>query len=152
MFHYLPGEINHDPKNWDAYIYANNLFAEAILQLDIKPGDIVWIHDYHLMILPRILRKSLGNDVKIGFFLHTPFPSSEVFRVLPTRRELLMGLADCNLIGFHSFDYLRHFSNAFFSLLPSKATTTGLVYQNHLVELAVFPIGIDPEKFSDVST
>jgi len=135
---------------WEAYLQSNILFAEGILELDIKPGDCIWIHDYHLMVLPRLLRKSLGNSVKIGFFLHTPFPSSEIFRVLPSRREILLGLASCDLIGFHSYEYLRHFVSSFCQVLPAKATPEGILYQDHTINLGVFPIGIDPAKFTDV--
>jgi trehalose 6-phosphate synthase len=78
----------------------------------VQSGDLVWIHDYHLMLLPKLLRERLdaiGVEVKIGFFLHTPFPSSEIYRILPVRKEVLLGVLDANLIGFHTFDYCRHF-------------------------------------------
>lgn len=79
---------------------------------DVQDGDLVWVHDYHLMLLPAMVRELLGNtkkNVKVGFFLHTPFPSSEIYRILPVREKLLEGVLACDLIGFHTYDYARHF-------------------------------------------
>jgi trehalose 6-phosphate synthase len=79
---------------------------------DVQDGDLVWVHDYHLMLLPEMLREEIGfskKNVKIGFFLHTPFPSSEIYRILPVREQLLLGVLQCDLIGFHTYDYARHF-------------------------------------------
>ena len=82
LFHYLPGEINFSEEQWDAYQAANQAFADALSRI-IKDGDSVWIHDYHLMLLPQMLRKLVSDkNIKIGFFLHTPFPSSEIYRLL----------------------------------------------------------------------
>lgn len=111
LFHYHPGDITFDESAWEAYQEANRLFAQAIAR-DVKDGDLVWVHDYHLMLLPSMLREEIGDskkDVKIGFFLHTPFPSSEIYRILPVRNELLLGVLHCDLIGFHTYDYARHF-------------------------------------------
>lgn len=112
MLHYHPGEIVFDESAWDAYKEANALFAETIAH-EAQDGDLVWVHDYHLMLLPQMLRERLRDlgkkNVKIGFFLHTPFPSSEIYRVLPVRADLLRGVLHCDLIGFHAFDYARHF-------------------------------------------
>lgn len=111
LFHYHPGEITFDESAWNAYKQANRLFAKAVAR-DVQEGDLVWVHDYHLMLLPAMLREELGEtirNVKIGFFLHTPFPSSEIYRILPVRNEILLGVLDCDLIGFHTYDYARHF-------------------------------------------
>lgn len=91
----------------------------------VKDGDMVWVHDYHLMLLPAMLREEIGtskNNVKIGFFLHTPFPSSEIYRILPVRDDILLGVLPCDLLGFHTFDYARHFisSCSRILLVPSK--------------------------------
>lgn len=93
-----------------AYQAANRKFAKAVAK-DVREGDCVWIHDFHLMLLPAMLREELGRDfnVKIGFFLHTPFPSSEIYRILPVRNEILLGVLECDLIGLHTQDYVRHF-------------------------------------------
>lgn len=98
-----------------AYKEANALFANTIAD-EAQDGDLIWIHDYHLMLLPQLLRERLRaqgkKNIKIGFFLHTPFPSSEIYRVLPVRADLLKGVLYCDLIGFHTFDYVRHFLSA----------------------------------------
>lgn len=111
LFHYHPGEITFDESAWNAYKEANRAFAKAVAK-EVKEGDLVWVHDYHLMLLPSMLREEIGDskqNVKIGFFLHTPFPSSEIYRILPVRNELLFGVLHCDLIGFHTYDYARHF-------------------------------------------
>jgi len=111
LFHYHPGEITFDEGAWAAYKEVNRLFAQTVIK-DVQDGDMIWVHDYHLMLLPQMLREEIGNskkNVKIGFFLHTPFPSSEIYRILPVREQLLLGLLDCDLIGFHTYDYARHF-------------------------------------------
>ncbi len=111
LFHYHPGEITFDESAWAAYREVNRLFAKTVSK-DVQDGDLIWVHDYHLMLLPQMLREEIGNSkkgVKIGFFLHTPFPSSEIYRILPVREQLLLGVLDCDLIGFHTYDYARHF-------------------------------------------
>jgi trehalose 6-phosphate synthase len=87
---------------------------------NVESGDLVWVHDYHLMLLPQMLREEIGNckkDVKIGFFLHIPFPSSEIYRTLLVREQVLTGVLHSDLIGFHTFDYARHFLSSCQKLL-----------------------------------
>jgi trehalose 6-phosphate synthase len=111
LFHYHPGEITFDESQWAAYKEVNRLFAKAVAK-DVQDGDLIWVHDYHLMLLPEMLREEIGTtkkNVKIGFFLHTPFPSSEIYRILPVREALLLGVLHSDLIGFHTYDYARHF-------------------------------------------
>lgn len=111
LFHYHPGEITFDESAWSAYKDVNRLFAKTMAK-DVQDGDLIWVHDYHLMLLPEMLREEIGStkkNVKIGFFLHTPFPSSEIYRILPVREALLLGVLHCDLIGFHTYDYARHF-------------------------------------------
>lgn len=112
LLHYHPGEIVFDEDSWDAYREANLQFAQTIAK-EVQDGDLIWVHDYHLMLLPQMLREELQSsgrkNVKIGFFLHTPFPSSEIYRILPVRDKLLRGVLHCDLIGFHTYDYARHF-------------------------------------------
>jgi trehalose 6-phosphate synthase len=111
LFHYHPGEITFDESAWAAYREVNRLFAKTVIK-DVQDGDLIWVHDYHLMLLPQMLREEIGSskkNVKIGFFLHTPFPSSEIYRILPVREQLLLGVLECDLIGFHTYDYARHF-------------------------------------------
>jgi len=103
-----------DKAAWDAYYDVNRLFAKVIIP-QLHDGDTIWVHDYHLMLLPQFLRESTrqpGIKIKIGFFLHTPFPSSEVYRILPMRKQILTGLLHCDLVGFHTISYARHFLNS----------------------------------------
>ncbi|GFF31018.1 alpha,alpha-trehalose-phosphate synthase [UDP-forming] 1 [Aspergillus udagawae] len=151
LFHYHPGEITFDESAWEAYKEANRLFAKAVAK-EVKDGDLIWVHDYHLMLLPEMLREEIGDskeNVKIGFFLHTPFPSSEIYRILPVRNELLLGVLHCDLIGFHTYDYTRHFLSACSRLLGLATTPNGIEFQGKVIACGAFPIGIDPEKFQE---
>ncbi|QDS78182.1 hypothetical protein FKW77_005455 [Venturia effusa] len=151
LFHYHPGEITFDESAWEAYTEANRLFAKAIAK-DVQDNDLVWVHDYHLMLLPAMLREELGDtrkNVKIGFFLHTPFPSSEIYRILPVRNEILLGVLHCDLIGFHTYDYARHFLSSCSRILGLATTPNGVEYKGKVVTVGAFPIGIDPEKFAE---
>lgn len=132
-----------------AYQEVNRLFAQTVIK-DVQDGDLIWVHDYHLMLLPQMLREEIGNtkkNVKIGFFLHTPFPSSEIYRILPVREHLLTGLLDCDLIGFHTYDYARHFLSSCSRILGTPTTPNGVDWNGRFVTVGAFPIGIDPDKF-----
>ncbi|EEB06490.2 alpha,alpha-trehalose-phosphate synthase [Schizosaccharomyces japonicus yFS275] len=151
LFHYHPGEISFDEDNWEAYREANHKFAEAIVK-NLRDGDLIWVQDYHLMLLPQMLRSMIGDrlkDIKIGFFLHTPFPSSEIYRILPVRNEILLGVLSCDLVGFHTYDYARHFLSACSRILGLNTLPNGVEYDGRMVSVGTFPIGIDPEKFAD---
>jgi trehalose-6-phosphate synthase len=115
--------------------------------------DSIWIHDFHLFLVPKYLR-NLRSELKTGFFLHIPFPSSEVFRQLPSRKEILEGMLEADLIGFHDYAYLRHFCEAADTLLHKNSNMLFINYQGRKVSLGVFPISIDTEKFivASVST
>lgn len=152
LFHYHPGEINFDENAWAAYNEANERFAENIMK-HVKDNDIVWVHDYHLMLLPELLRIQIQErglkNVKIGFFLHTPFPSSEIYRILPVRQEILKGVLSCDLIGFHTYDYARHFLSSVERILGVKTLPNGVEYNGRYVNVGAFPIGIDVENFTE---
>ncbi|KAI9842220.1 MAG: Trehalose-6-P synthase/phosphatase complex synthase subunit [Thelocarpon superellum] len=151
LFHYHPGEITFDESAWEAYQEANRLFAKAVAK-DVNDGDLVWIHDYHLMLLPAMLREEIGSskkNVKFGFFLHTPFPSSEIYRILPVRNEVLLGVLHCDLIGFHTYDYARHFLSSCSRILGLTTTPNGVEFQGKVVTVGAFPIGIDPDNFTE---
>lgn len=127
----------------------NRLFAQTVIK-DVQDGDLIWVHDYHLMLLPQMLREEIGKtkkNVKIGFFLHTPFPSSEIYRILPVRETLLRGLLDCDLIGFHTYDYARHFLSSCSRILGTHTTPNGVDWNGRFVTIGAFPIGIDPDNF-----
>lgn len=152
LFHYHPGEMNFDEVAWAAYIEANRTFAAKIAS-QVDDNDLVWIHDYHLMLLPQMLREELGNtkkNVRFGFFLHTPFPSSEIYRILPVRKEILEGVLSCDLIGFHTYDYARHFISSVSRIVPDvKTLPNGIEYEGRSISIGAFPIGIDVNNFTD---
>lgn len=152
LFHYHPGEMNFDEGAWDAYKAANQMFADKLSE-SLGPGDVIWVHDYHLMLVPQMVRtaaaqKGLANDIAIGFFLHTPFPSSEIYRILPVRREILTGVLQCDLVGFHTYDYARHFLSAVSRILKLSPSHNGVrLSDGRQVTVGAFPIGIDLDKF-----
>lgn len=152
LFHYHPGEISFSENDWDAYQEANRAFARAIVNSKegVQDGDIIWVHDYHLMLLPAMLREEMGpskKDVRIGFFLHTPFPSSEIYRILPVRQQILLGVLSCDLIGFHTYDYARHFLSACSRILKLNTLPNGVDFHGRMVHVGTHPIGIDPQLF-----
>lgn len=129
---------------WNAYRYVNKRFAEAISEI-YQEGDLIWIHDYHLMLLPSILRESLWY-AKIGFFLYTPFPSAEIFRVFPWRSALLHGVIGADLIGFHSYDYSKQFVASCTRLLGLDGNPNWIEADprtGRKCELGIYPSGID---------
>ncbi|KAK4485544.1 hypothetical protein RD792_008187 [Penstemon davidsonii] len=150
LFHYmLPLTPNHgvrfDKSMWQAYVSANKIFADKVMEVINPDEDYVWVHDYHLMILPTFLRRRY-HRVKLGFFLHSPFPSSEIYRTLPIREEILRSLLNCDLIGFHTFDYARHFLSCCSRMLgldyQSKRGYIGLDYYGRTVSIKILPVGI----------
>lgn len=145
LFHYMPGELKFQDHLWESYCEANQIFADAISRV-YKEGDLVWVHDYHLMLVPQLLRETRPN-AKIGWFLHTPFPSSEIYRVLPVRDKVLRGILECDMIGFHTYDYARHFQSACTRILGLETTPDGVDTKTRFVSVGVFPIGIEPDKF-----
>ncbi|CAI4037362.1 hypothetical protein SMKI_02G2360 [Saccharomyces mikatae IFO 1815] len=152
LFHYHPGEINFDENAWLAYNEANQTFTNEIAKT-MNDNDLIWVHDYHLMLVPEMLRvkiqeKQLQN-VKVGWFLHTPFPSSEIYRILPVRQEILKGVLSCDLVGFHTYDYARHFLSSVQRVLNVNTLPNGVEYQGRFVNVGAFPIGIDVDKFTD---
>ncbi|CAO0792631.1 unnamed protein product [Mucor circinelloides] len=148
LFHYHPGEISFNEEWWEAYQKVNGLFAEAIAKI-VQDGDLVWIQDYHLMLLPSMLRKITKKNIKIGWFLHTPFPSSEIYRILPVRKEILLGVLESDLLGFHTYDYARHFLSSCTRILGLSTMPNGVEFEGRYIHVGTFPIGIDPEKFTD---
>lgn len=180
-----------DETNWLAYREANLLFAETVRK-EVRSGDMVWVQDYHLMLLPMMLRSLIEassehssttkqdmqdiksglamsesrqrdmasggsttdgrtgrGSVKIGFFLHTPFPSSEIYRILPVRKEILLGVLHCDLIGFHTYDYARHFLSSCARVLGLSTMPNGVEFDGRYAHVGTFPIGINPQQFID---
>ncbi|APR87224.1 Alpha,alpha-trehalose-phosphate synthase [Minicystis rosea] len=147
LFHYLLEKVNLDARgDWDAYREVNERFA-AVVAAHHQPGDTIWVHDYQLMLLPELLRQRLP-DAKIGFFLHIPFPASDVFRILPWRDEILRGLLGADLIGFHTASYSHHFAYAAARVLgiEIEPERDGIVLDGRRIALGVYPIGVDTEE------
>ena len=158
LFHYmLPMCPDHgdrfDRLQWQAYVSANKIFADKVMEVINPDDDYVWVHDYHLMILPTFLRKHF-HRIKLGFFLHSPFPSSEIYRTLPVRDEILRGLLNCDLIGFHTFDYARHFLSCCSRMLgldyEFKRGHIGLDYFGRTVFIKILPVGVHMGRLESV--
>ncbi|KAF9926205.1 threalose-6-phosphate phosphatase [Linnemannia zychae] len=133
-----------EKKSWDDYVFVNQQFTDAIVE-QYQPGDIVWIHDYHLMLVPHMLRQKLPGAA-IGVFIHAPFPSSEIFRCLPKRVEILNGLLGANQIGFQTYSYARHFISCCTRVNGYESTPRGVDALGSKVWVGTFPIGIDAER------
>ena len=140
----------YDRDSWKVYKKVNEIFASTILEI-AEPDDIVWVHDYHLMLLPQLLREKHLN-LAVGFFLHTPFPSPDVFRLLPWREEILHGLLEADLLGFHTYNYVQNFLMTVRRLLSLNHTLGKIIVGNHLAKVDSFPIGIDYQLFADAET
>ncbi len=149
IFHYTSTYAHYDPESWDMYVHVNKKFRDVILK-HLEPGDTLWIHDYQLLLLPGLVRE-IQPDVTIAFFQHIPFPSQEIFRLIPWREELLRGMLGADLIGFHTFDDARHFISAVTHLLSIKVDANLLMVGNRPVAAEPFPMGIDCDKFSELS-
>lgn len=150
LYHYDTEKVQRDAwANWNTFVEVNRLFAEKVAA-SAAPGDLVWVHDYQLSLMPAMLRR-LRPDVTIGFFLHIPFPSSEVFRILPWRNEILEGMLGADLIGFHTFSYLRHFRQTVAGVLRLPTRGESIAIGDREARLGVFPIGIDAAYFTGLA-
>ncbi|MCO6479406.1 MAG: bifunctional alpha,alpha-trehalose-phosphate synthase (UDP-forming)/trehalose-phosphatase [Phaeodactylibacter sp.] len=145
-FHYFTQYTTYRDEYWAAYRAVNRAFADAVIPL-IREDDLVWVHDYQLMLLPAMIREAFPS-LSIGFFLHIPFPSYEVFRILPWRKQILEGVLGADQIGFHTFGYMRHFLSAVYRICGYEHHFGKLTVDNRLVNADVFPMGIDYEKYA----
>lgn len=141
LFHYFPQYSEFNPDFWHSYRKVNMKFAEKVLEV-AKKGDKIWIHDYHLMLLPKMIRE-VRPDLSIGFFMHIPFPSFEIFRLLPWRIELVEGMMGSDLVGFHTFDYERHFMSCIRRLLGYDNILSTFRLEERVIKTDNFPMGID---------
>lgn len=157
LFHYLPlsfeGERVYQPDMFDAYARVNLAYADALIKEWQDSGiseseAMFWIHDIHLLLVPKLLRERMPN-ARIGFFLHTPFPAGEVYRTLPCRKELLDGMLGSDLLGFHTYDYARHFLSACERLLGLTIRPDAVDNGGVCVQVGIYPFGIDTESFSN---
>jgi trehalose 6-phosphate synthase/phosphatase len=149
LFHYFPSLVEFRKDYFEDYKKINQLFADKILEI-YQPGDIIWVHDYQLMMVPDMLRRVLP-EATISFFLHIPFPSYEIFRLLPTewKKQLMQGMMGADLIGFHTHDYVQHFIQSAKMILQVESQFNTAYYGSRMVKIDQFPIGIDYKKFRD---
>ncbi len=147
LFHYFTKYVEYNQQTWERYVEVNRKFHAAVLNV-ARPNDIIWVQDYHLMLLPGMLRKDLP-DSQIGYFLHIPFPSYELFRTLPSRKEILEGLLGADQIGFHTHEYVRHFVSAASRITDYDQSLGSFFLPGRTVKIDAFPMGICYEKFHD---
>jgi trehalose 6-phosphate synthase/phosphatase len=147
LFHHFPSLLHFNPDDWKAYVKANRIFCETIVT-HLRPDDLVWIHDYQLMLLPGFLRES-APQARIGFFLHIPFPSSAVFRIIPRREELLQGLLGADYLAFQTYRYLQHFRSSILRVLGVSSRLDRVDTGGRAVRLEALPIGIAPSEFTE---
>jgi trehalose 6-phosphate synthase/phosphatase len=151
LFHYFPSLVYYDEVSWKDYKMVNELFCEALSKI-LKPGDVLWIHDYHFMLLPGMIRK-IFPDLPIGFFLHIPFPSFELFQILPGdwRKEILEGLLGSNQIGFHTSDYVQNFLRCVLRILGLDNNLGQIIFDGRLIKAEAFPMGVNFQGFQESS-
>lgn len=149
LLHSLPVHATYSRQEWQAYRRANRLFADKVLAL-ARPGDTIWIHDYHLFLVPGLIRERLP-DATIGFFLHIPFPPYEVFRLLPWNHELLQGILGADLVGFHTYDYVQSFLGAARRSLGLDNDIGTMALGRRVVHVDAFPMGIDFRRLSEAT-
>ncbi len=147
LFHYFPTYAKFRNYYWSEYKKLNEIFRDELLKI-IEPDDIIWVHDYHLMLLPGMLREAVSNP--IGFFLHIPFPSYEMYRTLPGdgRNQILEGLLGADLVGFHTHDYSQYYLTSVRRLLGVENHMGQITLPDRAAKVDTFPMGIDFEKFN----
>ena len=152
LFHYFPTLTHYEEDNWQEYRHVNQVFGEAVVNA-LRPDDVLWIHDYHLMLLPKLVREKFP-EMPIGFFLHIPFPSWEIFRMLPRpwREEILDGLLGSSLIGFHTHDYVRDFFTSVLRTSGYEHQLGSLTLRDRVVKVDTFPMGIEFDRFAQAAS
>jgi len=150
LFHYLLDRIPTHSHDWEVYRRVNEKFAE-VTEKTYRPGDLLWVHDYQLALVPRLLRRRLPS-ARIGFFLHIPFPSVDVFRTLPFREAILEGMLGADVVGFHTLSYRRHFASAVERILDLPLEDAGRRVRvgERAVHLGVFPMGVDVARIASL--
>ena len=148
LFHYFPSYVTLEDREWRTYRRVNEEFRDAVLGV-LAPGDVVWVHDYHLMLLPGLLRERVP-DLPISFFLHIPFPAYEVFRVLPDpwARALLEGVLGADVVGVHTYDYARHVLRAAHRVLGLDHREGEVLLPQRVARVDAFPMGVDFPRFA----
>ena len=149
LFHYFIEFSKFNKSHWASYVNVNKKFADCVIKY-AKKGDIVWVHDYQLLLCPKII-KTKRPDLTVGFFLHIPFPSFEIFRIFPWREKLLEGILGSDLIGFHTYDYVRHFLSSVKRILRYDVIFNKIKVGSREVLVDTFPMGIDYAKYNDAA-
>jgi trehalose 6-phosphate synthase/phosphatase len=145
LFHYATERLPLENDDWSEYRRINERFADTVAK-EHRKGDLVWVHDYQLALVPAMLRERIPS-ARIAFFLHIPFPSSEVFRILPRRAEILRGILGADVVGFHTLAYLRHFSMSLLRILGLETSIDRVWHEEREVRLGVYPMGVDCKAF-----
>jgi len=146
LFHHFPLFTSYSKSYWETYKRVNRTFCDAVVKV-AEPQDMIWVHDYQLMLLPGLIRERLPHAC-IGFFLHIPFPSFEVFRLLPWRKEIIEGFLGADLMGFHTYDYVLYFLDSVHRLLGYEHAFGQINVGNRVTKVDVFPMGIDYKRFA----
>ncbi len=151
LFHDLQTRCNFDLEFWNYYRAVNDKFADVICQASTE-NDFIWVHDYHLMHVAKAL-KARGMRFNTGFFLHIPFPTTDIFIKMPWRSGILKGLLDFDLIGFQTLRDRRHFLNCLEYLFPDvriegEGAVVTVSIGKRTVRVGNFPIGIDFDAFA----
>ena len=150
LFHYFMEYAEFESDQWEAYKTVNQKFADVVLK-HANDDDMIWVHDYQLLLVPQLIKEKKPN-LTIGFFLHIPYPSYEIFRVFPWREELLKGMLGSDLLGFHTYDYERHFLSSVKRILRLDVKFNEIYYEDRVVKVDSFPMGIDYDKFHQAAT
>lgn len=148
LFHYFPSYASFRETDFDSYQQANTRFLEELNAL-IEPGDLIWIHDFQLMLLPEMVRQAVP-DATIGYFFHIPFPNYEIVKLLPRtwRQALIKGLLGADVAGFHTNDYVQHFLQSVSEVLALPIIEQRIVLPDRSVVVKDFPISVDFNKFN----
>jgi trehalose 6-phosphate synthase/phosphatase len=151
LFHYFSMLTHYEEDQWQEYRNVNRIFADAVLNA-LQPDDVLWIHDYHLMLLPKLIREKMP-ELPIGFFLHIPFPSWEIFRMLPRawREEIIEGLLGSSLIAFHTHDYVRDFLTSVLRTSGYEHQLGNLTLRDRVVQVETFPMGVEFDRFAQAA-
>lgn len=147
LFNYFPQIARYHPEEWETYKKVNQIYADIATRY-IHEDDIIWINDYHLMLLPKLIREKFPN-ISIGYFQNIPFPSYEIFRLLPWRMEILEGLLNADLVGFHTYDYQRHFLSCVRRLHGLETFFNRIRLNERVIKVDAFPKGIDFDFFNE---
>lgn len=149
LFHYQSERVQFRHDDWEAYQRVNLAFAEKINEI-ATPDDLIWIHDFQLCLVPQYL-KQLNPQLTVGWFLHIPFPSSELYLELPVRNELLQGILASDLVGFHDYAYVKHFCSTVQRILGIETSLFAINYRHHHTSIGVFPVSIDFNQFNQAA-